>query len=109
MFNKINRFIGENLANAMTSMQCAYIVAVIVTYAVIKSPPKDLLGLSNVLVCSYFQGVGLSLLGYASNLASEKVLKKIEDIWQWQKESHDELKTMHEELHIKIDRLDKDK
>jgi hypothetical protein len=103
MFKDFNVKLFTRLSDIMCSPICGYVVAIIITFAVCKSPPKDLLQVSTVIVQSYFQGVGLCILGYASNLSSDKITKKIDDIWSWQKESHDLMIHSHRDLHDKLD------
>ena len=100
------------LSDMMTTPNCAYVVALIISYAVYKNPPTSLLELCNVLIQSYFQGVGLCILGYASNLASEKLMIKINEMWEWLKEMWEWLKEIkkmeqeiHKETHEKLDSI----
>jgi len=91
------------LSDIMTSPNCAYAVTFIISYAVYKSPPTNLLELSQVLVQSYFQGVGLCILGYASALGMTLLMKKIDQMWEWLKEIKKTEHEIHKETHNKLD------
>ena len=97
--NKFEDWLFPILSNAMTSPNCAYIVTLIISYAVWKSPPTNLLELSQVLIQSYFQGVGLCILGYASNLASQKLMAIIMQMWEWLKELKESEQAERRQIH----------
>ena len=97
--NKFEDWLFPILSNAMTSPNCAYVVTLIISYAVYKSPPANLLELSQTLIQSYFQGVGLCILGYASNLASQKLMTIIMQMWQWLKELKESEQVERRQIH----------
>lgn len=63
--SKFNDWLGDKLANGMTSMKCAWTIAVIISIPLFVRSPQNILEWQQWLVCSVFQGIGLSILGYS--------------------------------------------
>jgi hypothetical protein len=75
-----NDWFAERLAVGLSSMQCFYVVALMVLLPLIWQRPEGLVGWMQYAISVFFQGVALPVLGYVADKAAAKMQKIIEDV-----------------------------
>ena len=84
MFNidRFNEQLAGKLADGMTTMKCAWLIVILISIPLFVHAPQNILEWQQWLVCSLFQGAGLSILGYSGKKDGKEtrdLLQKIYD------------------------------
>ena len=76
-YHRFNDWLGDKLARGLSTMECFYIVAILVISILFIQMPKDPLGWVQYAVQAFFQGVALPVLGYVGWKSGERAEKTI--------------------------------
>jgi hypothetical protein len=96
-YHRFNDWLGDKLAKGLSTMECFYIVFLLVVLVLLFGTPTTPLQWVTYIVQAFFQGVALLVLGYVGWKSGERAEKTINGTHRVVME---ELKLVKEELRL---------